>query len=267
MPRNDIFSKMRSSKKVNRALNVFRGPRKHILIACYQKSGSTYLGRVLTAITGFRNVQACAQFGNNEQDVCEHQLQRYDPIDYTCQLHVKGTDKNIDLIKQYGLKTIVQIRNIHDVVYSLRDHFAKEDHRTPTGYVHREYFDMSDDEKLLYISRIHATWYINFLVSWTEATEKLPCFWTSYEELFADQAGVISKALDFCEVPYTDQQIADAIDASTKKNTRLNVGRSGRGEQLPEACKQAIRDTAAVWKLDASLWAKIGIDADAKQPT
>jgi hypothetical protein len=244
----------------NRFTNLFCGPRKHFLIACFQKSGSTYLVNIVNIITGFRLVKLVDKYGNNEQDLYQNQLRSKNPIDYICQQHVKGTENNIRLIKKYGIYPVVHVRNIQDVVFSLRDHFEREDHKTPTGYVHREYFDMSDEDKLMYLIRIHLPWYLNFYISWLEASKTVSCLWTSYEELFIDQVGTISKILSFFSFPYTEIQIVNAIQIVKERNTRLNIGKTGRGFNLPEPHKEEIEKLANVWKIDRSLWKNIGLN-------
>lgn len=247
------------SKKLNKIMNLFRGPRRHILVACFQKSGSTYLCSILRALTGYRSVQLCHRFGNNEQDLDENRLIRKSPMDYVCQQHVKGTENNLELIRRYGLKTIVHVRAVDDVVYSLHDHFEREDHRTPTGYVHRSYFEMPPEDKLMYLIRIHLPWYFNFFVSWLEAAETMPLLWTSYESLFEDQVATISAIMAHCGMDCGRDRIEAAIVSVQGQQTRKNVGKSGRGRQLPGTHQEEIRKMAEAWKMDKTVWRRIGL--------
>ena len=49
----------------------------HLLVACFPKSGSTYLSRLLSDVTGYplRGFVQC--YGHNEQDLFEVAIRRY----------------------------------------------------------------------------------------------------------------------------------------------------------------------------------------------
>lgn len=248
--------------KASQLLRRFNRDRKHIVIACFQKSGSSYLYQILHALTGFKCVTLVQQYGNNEQDMYEPKLQKRNSLDYISKQHVKGTDNNIRLMQTYGIKPVVLVRNIYDILYSLRDHFEREDHRTPTGYVHRDYFKMTEDEKFNYLIRIHLPWYFNFYVSWLEAAKSFPCFWTTYQELFGDQVRVLSGILDFYSIPYTEPRLLQAMQEMRGKDTRLNVGKAGRGQSLSVQHRREIIKLAQAWNLEPGVWERIGIEGD-----
>ncbi len=42
------------------------------------------------------------------------------------QQHVKGTQDNVRLMKEYAIRPIVNVRNIFDVILSLQDHWERE---------------------------------------------------------------------------------------------------------------------------------------------
>src|SRR5438552_7435823 len=95
-----------------------RAPKDHLLIACFPKSGSTYLAKTLSAITGLPTRHACATFGNNDQDICERKLRGLSRRS-VIQQHVKGTNNNVALMKHYGVRPIVLVRDIYDTIISL----------------------------------------------------------------------------------------------------------------------------------------------------
>ncbi|MHC5059471.1 MAG: sulfotransferase domain-containing protein [Planctomycetota bacterium] len=231
----------------------------HILIACFQKSGSTYLARLLREVTGFKRARLCQFYGNNEQDICQFRIQKFRWANVVTQQHIKGTDNNIALMKKHYFKPVVLTRNISDVIMSLHDHIEIEGRRSPTGYVHKEYFEMNKEEKLMYLIRVHLPWYFNFFIAWQEASQTMDVLWTSYEELFSNQCKTVRKILDYYGVLATNNQIENAISAIKTKNTRLNVGKSGRGESLSTAHKEAMLDLAACWKVNKELMKVIGV--------
>jgi hypothetical protein len=247
---------------------VMKGARKlnpdqstHIFVACFQKSGSTYLTELLSEITEFPSKAMVHRYGHNEQDVNEHALEYFTYTNSVTQQHTKGTDNNVALLKKYNIKPVILVRNIFDVVTSLYDHIEKGRHRVPTGYVHKEYMSMSKDDKLLYIVRVHIPWYFNFLISWREAAQDIDVLWVTYEELFSNQVETASRVLRFYGLPVDKDRIRAAISELANKPTRIrfNVGISGRGESLSPKHKQAILDIATVWKVDRKDMQPIGI--------
>ena len=239
---------------------IMRYDRKtHILIACFPKSGSTYLAALLREITGFSRAGLADISTNSALDIEIAKMEKYYRVNSVTKQHVKGTKNNIALLKEYHFKPVVLTRNIFDVVLSLHDHIEKEKFRT-TGYIHKEYFKMNKEEKLMYLIRVHLPWYFNFLISWREASAQMEVLWITYEELFSDQIETVSKILNFYSIPFKPEQIEPAIETVKSQRTRLNVGKSGRGGNLPDSHKQAILDLAMSWKVDGKVLRIIGIE-------
>ncbi len=239
----------------------------HILIACFPKSGSTYLCKVLADLTGLQRTnfaQARSHGWYVEQDFSEPALRAHRRVPSIVHQHVKGTPPNVHLLKQYGVKPIILVRDLADILFSLHDHLDREGPAVPTGYVSPHYFEMSLDERLMYLIRIHLPWYFNFLVSWQDAADAIPQKWITYEQLFADRVGTV---LDVCE--YCGLEISAAeVDASLARldadatATRKNVGKAGRGAALPEAHRRAIHELADCWRLTSHAFDAIGIRCD-----
>ena len=245
------------AKKVGRKFKPDRST--HIFVACFQKAGSTYLTELLSEITGFPSRALVAAYGHNDQDVHEYALEEVAYKNSVTQQHAKGTANNVELLKKFGIKPVVLVRDIFDVTVSLFDHIEGGRHRVPTGFVHREYWNLSRDQKILYIIRVHLPWYFNFFVSWREAAQELQVRWLTYEELFADQVATVSRVLEFYGLPADPYRIQTAIRATAKRPTRFNVGVSGRGKSLSEFHKQSILDIASVWGIDKNDIRMIGI--------
>ncbi len=248
----------RNVKQLSRTIRPDRST--HIFVACFQKSGSTYLTELLSEITGFPSRALVAAYGHNDQDVHEFALEDVERESSVTQQHAKGTANNVALLEKYGIKPVVLVRDIFDVTVSLYDHIERGRDRVPTGFVHREYWRLTKDEKLLYLVRIHAPWYFNFFVSWREASSSIDVLWLTYEELFADQVGTVSRVLGFYGLSAERATIEAAIRSTTgARSTRFNVGVSGRGRDLPALHRQAIIDIAAVWGIDKHEMLRIGI--------
>ena len=209
------------------------------------KSGSTYLHTVLREITGLDDASLCELGDQNEGDICEKRLRRLRRRS-VIQQHVKATQTNLKWLSHYGVRPIVQTRSLFDVLPSLHDHFEREQNGLPCGYIGREFWDLSWNDRMEYLIRIHLPWYLNFLLSWHEAAKRIETCPIAYEELFADPFNTIMRTLDFYRVSTSRQQIAAAMVRTGQRNTRFNVGTSGRGtELLTNRHKRMIQDLAA----------------------
>lgn len=237
--------------------------RTNILVACFPKSGSTYLCGLLAEITKFPQLGLVQFYGQNEQDLFEPALKVLRTTDSVTQQHVKATNFNVQLMQKYGLRPVVLVRNIFDVIVSVHDHIERECHLGPTGYVHDEYRSMSFEEKMWFLIHVHLPFYFNFFASWRQESANLRPQWLSYEQFFADQPGWLRKIMEFYGLSVTDPEIERAMAAMPGKFTRLNVGKAGRGASLPLAHREAILRLALAWKIDLADMHLIGLGPDA----
>jgi hypothetical protein len=161
------------------------------------------------------------------------------------QQHVKATQTNLKWLSDYGVRPIVQTRSLFDVLPSLHDHFEHEKNGLPCGYIGVEFWDLSWNDRMEYLIRIHLPWYLNFLLSWHEAAKRIETCPIAYEELFADPVNTLTRILDFYRISTSRQQIAATMARIGQRNTRFNVGTSGRGvELLTNRHKRMIQDLA-----------------------
>ena len=242
----------------------FPGRGRHVFVACFPKSGSTWLTSVLTACTGFRFAMFVHRGDENEQYINEARLRMLGNVHTVTQQHAKGTARNVAVMKRYGIRPIILTRNIFDTLVSMRDHLVREGTLSSTGYVHQRYFDLSEEEQYLYLARVHAPWYFNFLFSWTEATcADIEAHWLTYEDLFADPVAGVAGILEFQGLSVDAARIASVIAGMDGARTRFNKGVAGRGQRLPASAKVALMDLARCWKADPEALARIGIDLGA----
>jgi hypothetical protein len=203
-------------------------------------------------------------YGHNEQDVSEAALEWLGRVNLVTQQHAKGTANNVAILRKFGIRPVVLVRDIFDVVVSLYDHIESGRHRMPTGYVHREYWGLGKEAKLMYLIRVHIPWYFNFFMSWREAAREMEVLWVTYEELMANQVDTVSRILRYHDLAVDMGRIRSAIGRTVKKPTRFNVGTSGRGRELSETHKRAVLDIAGVWGVEREKMAMIGISAMAR---
>ncbi|MEW4527077.1 sulfotransferase domain-containing protein [Maioricimonas sp. JC845] len=233
--------------------------RKLLFISCFPKSGSTYLVTLMHEITGFPRVHPTEHLGGHEQDFSKRELHAIRHANGVCHQHVKATGFNLQLANKYGVRPVVLVRNIFDIVPSLRDHFRLESTEFPTGYVPKTFFEMPEEVQFELIVRTHIPWYFNFLMSWEAAEGSIPMHWLTYEELFQDTAGVASDLLKFWNVQASDVQLSSAVNRMASRNTRRNKGVSGRGTALPEWQRSLIVEMCDACQLNDQTRRRIGI--------
>ncbi|MCC6491851.1 MAG: sulfotransferase domain-containing protein [Pirellulales bacterium] len=142
---------------------------------------------------------------------------------------------------------------------SLIDHFQRENRWFPTGFVPEDFSEWTVEEQSMFVIRVHLPWYFSFIMSWEEAAQSHSVCWLTYEELFEDTLSTVKVACNFWNYPVDDGIVLSAIAAMDGRNTRLNKGISGRGQQLPEYQKCEIKNLAASCCLSANSLRMIGL--------
>ncbi len=233
-------------------MSRFAVRRQHLLVACFPRSGSTYLQKLLQRLTRLDASYVSEVGPQNEQDLSARKLRR---LRRRCvlQQHVRGTTTNVELMVRHGIRPIVQTRSLFDVVVSLDDYFNEDHRRLSCGYVCEEYLRTARNERFDYLIHLHLPWYFNFLMSWREAAERIETCPVTYEELFADQTGTLARIAEFYDLRVSPSQIEEAIRGAAGSDTRLNVGKTGRGaELLTWQQKQAIFRMAGLCRIALS---------------
>lgn len=203
---------------------------RHLLIACFPKSGSTFLKSVLMEVTGFPEQNLTFAHGQNETGLYLPDLVASATNDTVTQLHMRPSDSNVRLMQGFAIRPIVLVRNIYDVLLSYKefhDRYAQEIsfYERYDALDETQCFDVMVDDR--------APWYLGFFAGWQRAVRsgRIDGFWLTYEELMQDKVGKIDEILRFYHIDRPRREIAGAIDrASTNKTaTHFNKGVVGRG--------------------------------------
>lgn len=241
-----------------------RSHRKLLLVCSFPKSGSTYVMRLLNELTGFPRVYGAEHRGACEQDFSDRVMNSIRYQDGICQQHAKATKHNLDISLKFKLRPVILVRNIYDLVPSLRDHFYQESDQFPTGFVPKEFYGWSEADQITYIIRVHLPWYFNFLISWHEAEGTILTHWITYQNFFLDVVRSVSGMLEFWGVDFSDSEIEMAIQAVSMKDTRLNKGIAGRGALLSEGHRNLIEEIARSCHLSKETASLVGLEGASK---
>jgi hypothetical protein len=232
--------------------------RHKILVACMPKSGSTYLATVISNLPDFRVTSWVPGYGRREQELCFNRLQTDDALltdhNLVAQHHVRYSEVTEKYMKEFNLKPVVLIRNIYDVVASLIDHHKSESVVYPMAFVPQDIVNWDENRAAKFVASMVMPWYFNFFVSWHNCSDKVQ---VSYEDLITDPARVVQIICEEWKINVSEQDVVGAVECADSMHTRKNVGIAGRGNKLPEECRNHIKEMATFYSgIDFS---KIGI--------
>ncbi len=230
-----------------------RGDRPMIVVAAAPRTGSTFLSNVLSEACGLSGVpyrRLCAAYGTNEHDLYLPALCMFNRSGCVSQMHMKGTFHNAALMATFGIRPIILVRDLFDIVVSLMGDVRRKEQRPAYDLGYNGYSFIWLEQRLLHLDDaalidalidLAVPWYVNFYVSWYRLCQRglVQAKWVTYEEMMADKAGVIGGLLEFLGVtpvvPIDD-------DLLGKRFPTFAAGGSGRGrERLDDSQKARIR--------------------------
>lgn len=220
----------------------------HLLIASQPKSGSTYLKNLLCEITGFRDLYLFHASGQSEQDLFYPILLEFATVATVTQQHCRAAEANIQLMQAFGMRAVVLVRNLGDVIVSLRDFYSQG--AVLGTFIHPDnWMTLTPESQVDLIIDHVVPWHLQFLASWqrADAEKRVPVLWLTYEELMANRHLAAQKILAFHGIDAPSEKIdaaLESLDQEPRRN-RLNKGVSGRGQQtLTPAQLERVRQLA-----------------------
>ena len=215
-----------------------------VFIACMPKSGSTFLSKAIAQSYQFDISYLNYGFERNEQELYLPALIDNYSRNTVTQQHIKATAPNITLMREFGIRPIILVRNIFDVVISIRDYLLKEGvENFPSLYASDSFVSLTETQQYDFIIANALPWYFNFYASWTDASNsgQIDAKWVNYDRLKEDWHGGIKSIIDFYGLAYDSVTIDQTINSLTqdKLGSRINKGIAGRGKMLLSAKQQA----------------------------
>lgn len=228
-----------------------------VLVACMPKSGSTFLSAAIAQLPGFRREHIVPSYKRREQEIGINELQRafdatqtlrkaFDaglmktedrPRGFVAQNHIRHSAETQALIDAYQIVPVCLVRNIFDIVVSLRDHVTDASVYTPTAYVDETMTGWPPEKMYEFLVDMAVPWYIHFFVSWYKAEDKVL---VTYEDLVEDPHRELRRILKYGRLGWNDEMIAGALEKVAAVNMRKNVGKAGRGEVLADDLKERV---------------------------
>ena len=233
-----------------------RGTKPLIVVTAAPKSGSTFLANTLRAITGLRSFRLCAAYSTNEHDLYLPALCLMNRYGCVSQLHMKGTFHNAALMRTFGIRPVILVRRIEDIVVSLQHDLRQKAQRPTVGTGQEGYSfvwqdaatrELSDERRLDLVIDLAMPWFVNFYVSWYRLCEQgaVQALWLTYEEMVADPEGTVRKALAFLGL---DAGTPIAREVLERRYHTFRDGRVGQGASvLTEAQRRRLNECFAYY--------------------
>ncbi|MDQ2962821.1 MAG: hypothetical protein M3R31_06625 [Pseudomonadota bacterium] len=187
-------------------------------------------------ITGLQGFRLCAAYSTNEHDLYLPALCLMNHYGCVSQLHMKGTFHNAALMRVFGIKPIILVRRIEDIIVSLQHDLKRKAERPTIGTGQEGYSfvwqdrctkGLSDQRLLDMIIDLAVPWFVNFYVSWYRLCEQraVDALWVTYEQLFAKRR----KHFGRCWNSSASQTSRKSIRKYCRASTRLSgMAASGR---------------------------------------
>lgn len=211
---------------------------RHYVVACFPKSGSTYLTTILAKLIGREQVHLVPEYGHREQELSPAYLAVFHEEPYVAQHHLKCSAATLEMFGRFSIYPVVQVRNLFDVAFSMIDHLDKIP-VTPVAYVPGGFAEADAETKFRFFAEMMAPWYISFFVSWVACDH--PRTWVTYEDLIGDEVATVGRICAGSGWEVGQSEIERAVAAAQGSHTRRNKGVAGRGEALPEDVKDRLR--------------------------
>jgi hypothetical protein len=209
----------------------------YLLVACMPKSGSTFLANVLSELTGYPYVALSYAYERSEQNLYLPKLIDSYSFGSVTHLHLRATDSTIDLLKIFSIRPVILVRNIFDVVVSIRDHMFNEGYEFPTFFCDENFKDLDEKSQFDFIIEQGIPWYFNFYATWNKAISKgrIEGLWLEYEKVVSNWHKTLRTVIDFYGIKKTYEEIDHALKKTAMKNKkkiRFNKGVVGRSVNL-----------------------------------
>lgn len=222
--------------------HAIQNQRKHVLLACMPKSGSSFFASAIGELSGFRVASLVQDYDRNEQELSELALLRFHRVNYVTQNHIRYSRPVERLVAAFNLTPVVLTRNIFDVTASMRDHLKRVSLVWPLAYVPEDILSRSDEEIELFIADMMVPWYLNFYFSWTLCDHAL---WLDYEQVMTDLRGALKTIAGHIDLPLSASDLDSALEAARGLTLKTrNRGISGRGRLLSPSVKSRIHHLA-----------------------
>lgn len=213
---------------------------KPVILACMPKSGSTLAATMLARALGYRQFPLVPGFSHREQEIDLLLASAARRRGVVSQMHVRYSPTSRQMASMLDAVTVVQTRNIFDVVMSLHTHVLKAP-QLPMAWVPDQFRALDTDAQHRFIVDFMLPWYFNFYASWCEADAAGQVrAWLRYEDLARDPVVAIGHLIERLGLQVQPTSLGEILNAVGASATRKEHGVVGRGAQLSDEVRARV---------------------------
>lgn len=215
--------------EIRAALDGFA--RSYLLVAL-PKSSSTYSTRALSRILGadiYKDIVTQDRF--TPKDLYIPGIVAMRERVTISQVHLVASGANLRILKAFQMPVAILLRNLYDVVASLRDHMQTNPYFSSI-LIPNAYDTLSDHDKLDYIIDTAVPWMVTFYVSWVQAMSRgeVDTEFVFYEDVVSEPVLFFRKICEQFGHQVSEADVNKSLATIEKSAaTRFNVGKPGRG--------------------------------------
>ena len=214
--------------------------RASVVLAFAPKAAGTYLRSAAIAATGGQLVRTVHAQGGRDASFYLPAFLLYYAGGYPARtlvthVHMQALPANRTFISALGLKPVIMLRAIPDMLASYADMLDGDPH-SPDNWLNirlpENYADLDADQKGDFLIDMMAPWYMSYFATWMEfAATSRDVLVLHYDEFCADPAAVLMRLLDHSGLPRSQAQCQAALEGAwaERGSLRYNQGVSGRG--------------------------------------
>jgi hypothetical protein len=151
-------------------------------------------------------------------------------------VHMQALPANRHFMDTLGLRPVIMIRAIPDMLTSYADMLDKDPH-SPDNWLNfrlpPHYAELPSEAKGDFLVDMAGPWYVSYFATWMEYAAEAPerVLVLEYEDFLADPITTLEKVLAHSGLPQPRQTCQAALDAVWEERSehRFNKGVSGRG--------------------------------------
>ncbi|MFG0300216.1 MAG: sulfotransferase domain-containing protein [Phycisphaerales bacterium JB047] len=223
-----------------------RYPQTTLFVAGLPKSGTTWLEKMIASYEGFHElmIPEVARYemrtgGSHDYDLPTDMFERFNDALVLTKMHVHGSEHNASLLKRAGVRYVVLFRDLRDVAVS--NYFYVRN--TPWHPEHTIYKNTELSDGLRLFAERTLKDYSDWIYSWDRNRDPERSVVVRYEDLLADDAGVLREIAKLFELDASDE----TVERITKANS-FDAMSGGRSQGQANESAFARKGVAGDWQ-------------------
>jgi hypothetical protein len=164
------------------------------------------------------------------------------PKTLVAHIHMQALPANRHILAAFGIRPIVMLRPIADMLASFWDMLDTDALARQDGLncsIPENFPELSRQMKADFCIDLLAPWYVSFYATWLEyaAREPRTVLLLHYPQMQADPAGTLARALSHAGIEVSEARCRQAAEEawSERHSLRFNKGEAGRGQKYFDA--------------------------------